>query len=304
MQRKQLITIIGPTAVGKTALGIAFAKAYQTEILSCDSRQFFKEMTIGTAVPSREELEAAPHHFIQNLSIHQEYSVGEFERDAIQLLNQLFEKHDVVIMVGGSALYEKAITHGLDDFPEIPESINQELEQELEKEGLERLVEELQKVDPEYAATVDVSNPRRILRALGIYRSSGKPFSNFRTSTSKKRNFEVVKIGLEAPREELYERINDRVDLMLKAGLLEEARELLPHKNLTALKTVGYQELFPYLEYNYSLEEGIRLVKRNSRRFAKRQMTWYRKDPSVTWFSYKTRPTEIVKRVQENFMES
>ncbi|BAO55891.1 tRNA (adenosine(37)-N6)-dimethylallyltransferase MiaA [Nonlabens marinus] len=304
MQRKRLITIIGPTAVGKTALGIAFSKAYQTEIISCDSRQFFKEMTIGTAVPSTEELEAAPHHFIQNLSIHQDYSVGDFERDAIELLDQLFKKHDEVIMVGGSALYEKAITHGLDDFPEVPEAIEQQLEKELNQDGLDALVEELRKVDHEYAAKVDISNPRRILRALSIYRSSGETFSSFRTSTSKKRSFEVIKIGLEAPREELYARINHRVDVMLKAGLLEEVRELLPYKELTALKTVGYQELFPYLEYNYSLEEGIRLIKRNSRRFAKRQMTWYRKDPSVTWFSYKTRHTEIVKRVQEKFMES
>jgi len=304
MPHKRLITIIGPTAVGKTALGIAFAKAYQTEILSCDSRQFYQEMTIGTAVPSTEELAEAPHHFIQNISVKDAYSVGDFEKDALQLLNNLFEKHDIVIMVGGSALYEKAVTHGLDDFPEVPTYIDEQLDQELRSKGLPALVTELEQVDPDYFKEVDTANPRRILRALGIYRTSGRPFSSFRTSNSKKRNFEVIKVGLEAPREELYERINQRVDQMIDSGLLEEVRKLEKHKNLPSLKTVGYQELFPYLKGDYELEEGIRLIKRNSRRFAKRQMTWYRKDSSVHWFSYKTHHTEIVRQVQELFMES
>lgn len=304
MSRKKLITIVGPTAVGKTALSIAFAKAYQTEIISCDSRQFYKEMSIGTAVPSTEELAAAKHHFIQNISILQPYSVGDFERDVLPLIHDLFQKNEVVIMVGGSALYEKAVTHGLDDFPEVPESVNQKLEEELDAKGLAALVAELKEVDPDYYESVDQANPRRILRALGIYRSSGKAFSSFRTSSSKVREFEVIKVGLEAPREELYERINSRVDAMLNAGLLHEAKSLFEERHLPALKTVGYQELFPHFNGEYDLEEAIRLIKRNSRRFAKRQMTWYRKDPTVHWFSYKTSHTEIVRQVQESFMES
>ncbi|WP_317174205.1 tRNA (adenosine(37)-N6)-dimethylallyltransferase MiaA [Nonlabens antarcticus] len=301
---KKLITIIGPTAIGKTSLSIAFAKAYNTHIISCDSRQFYKEMSIGTAVPTTFELSQAPHHFIQNMSVEQSYSVGDFEKDAISLLDELFKNHDVIIMVGGSALYEKAVTHGLDDFPEVSESVNSELELQLESLGLPFLVAELQQVDPEYFKEVDQSNPRRILRALGIYRSSGRPFSSFRSSQSKSRKFEVVKVGLEASREELYDRINKRVDDMLERGLVQEAEKLKDFKELPSLKTVGYQELFPYFDGAYDLEEAIRLTKRNSRRFAKRQMTWYRKDSSVHWFSYKTSHTKIVQQVQELFMES
>ncbi len=304
MSRKKLITIVGPTAVGKTSLSIAFAKAYQTHILSCDSRQFFKEMTIGTAAPTTKELSEVPHHFIQNLSVHQEYSVGDFERDAIELLEELFEQNEVVIMAGGSALYEKAITHGLDYFPEIPEVVNQQLEEELSNKGLAHLVRELSQVDPIYFGEVDRENPRRIIRALAVYRTTGNPFSSYRSNQSKQRTFDVVKIGLEAPREELYDRINTRVDEMLEAGLLEEVKLLTDHQELNALKTVGYQEIFPYLSGEYDLDEAVRLVKRNSRRFAKRQLTWYRKDEDVHWFSYKTSHTEIVRQVQELFMES
>jgi tRNA dimethylallyltransferase len=304
MTRKKLITIIGPTAIGKTALSIAFAKAYKTEILSCDSRQFYKEMILGTAVPSTLELSEAPHHFIHNMSVTQPYSVGDFERDAMEVLDELFQSHDVVIMVGGSALYEKAVTHGLDDFPEITEQIKLDLESQLETQGLEDLLTELEACDPDYFKEVDQANPRRILRALGVYRSSGKPFSGFRTSSSKTRDFEIVKVGLEAPRDELYARINDRVDTMIHQGLIEEAKHLTEFKELPSLKTVGYQELFPYFNTEYSLEEAIRLIKRNSRRFAKRQMTWYRKDSSVKWYSYKTSHTTIVQLVEESFMES
>ncbi|SCY13274.1 tRNA dimethylallyltransferase [Nonlabens sp. Hel1_33_55] len=304
MISKKLITIVGPTAVGKTALSIAFAKAYKTHIVSCDSRQFFKEMAVGTAVPEPEELEAAPHHFIQNLSIHDDYSVGDFERDAISLLEDLFETNDVIIMVGGSALYEKSITQGLDEFPEVPVEILDSLNEEFEQKGLKKLVEQLQKVDPEYATKADLENSRRVIRALSVYRASGKTYSSFLGKKKKTRNFEVIKVGLEAPRPVLYERINQRVDLMMKNGLLDEAKKLLTYQHLTPLKTVGYQELFPYLEGKYDLEEAVRLIKRNSRRFAKRQLTWYRKDPDVNWFSYNTSHTEIVRRVEELFMDS
>ncbi|KQC33248.1 tRNA delta(2)-isopentenylpyrophosphate transferase [Nonlabens sp. YIK11] len=299
MSTKKLITIIGPTAVGKTALSIAFAKAYKTNIISCDSRQFFKEMTIGTAVPEPEELAAAPHHFIQNLSIHDSYSVGDFERDALSTLADLFATNDVVIMVGGSALYEKAVTHGLDEFPDVPDEVIDTLNKELEQDGLEKLVTELKEIDPEYALTADLENPRRVIRALSVYRESGETYSSFLGRKNTERDFEIIKIGLEAPRPTLYDRINRRVDVMLENGLLEEAKELLLYKDLTPLKTVGYQELFPYFEGDYDLDEAIRLIKRNSRRFAKRQMTWYRKDPEVHWFSYNTSHTEIVRRVEE-----
>jgi tRNA dimethylallyltransferase len=221
----------------------------------------------------------------------------------MELLDQLFQTHDVVIMVGGSALYEKAVTHGLDDFPETSDQIKLALELQLETQGLEILLAELKVCDAEYFKEVDQANSRRILRALGIYRSSGKPFSSFRTSSKKTRGFEIVKVGLEAPREELYSRINDRVDIMIDQGLIEEAENLTKFKELPSLKTVGYQELFPYFNAEYSLEEAIRLIKRNSRRFAKRQMTWYRKDSSVQWYSYKTSHTDIVQLVEESFME-
>lgn len=304
MSRKKLITIIGPTAVGKTALSIAFAKAYHTEILSCDSRQFYKEMTIGTAVPEKSELTAAKHHFIQNLSIHDSYSVGQFEKDAQEKLELLFKKHDVIIMVGGSALYEKAVTTGLDEFPEVPSEILESLNTEFETNGLTDLVLELKSVDPEYALKVDLDNARRIIRSLAIYRACGQPYSSFLGKVKESKDFDIVKIGLEAPREELYERINNRVDAMVQRGLIAEATLLHPFKDLNPLKTVGYQELFPFFEGAYSLEEAIRLIKRNSRRFAKRQLTWYRKDPTVKWFSYKTSHTEIVRQVKELFTDS
>ncbi|MBF4984182.1 tRNA (adenosine(37)-N6)-dimethylallyltransferase MiaA [Nonlabens mediterrranea] len=304
MTKKNLIVIVGPTAVGKTSLSIAFAKAYQTEIISCDSRQFFKEMTVGTAVPSKEELAEAPHHFIQNLSIHDSYSVGDFERDAVSLIEKLFLSHDTIIMVGGSALYEKAVTHGLDPLPEVPEDIDNAIEALYKENGIEVLQMELKEKDPVYYNQVDLQNPRRLMRALGICRATGNTFTEYRSGDKQQRDFNIIKVGLEAPREELYARINKRVDVMLEQGLLNEAKALLPYQHLTSLKTVGYQELMGVFENNYDLNEGIRLVKRNSRRFAKRQMTWYRKDTSVNWFHYKTRHTDIVQRVSEKLMES
>ena len=260
-------------------------------------------MTIGTAVPEKEELAAAPHHFIQNRSIHDNYSVGDFERDVLQLLPELFEQNDIVIMVGGSALYEKAVTHGLDDLPNVPATVHEQIKLEFEINGISWLQEEVQKIDPEYFETVDIHNSHRLIRALGIFRVSGKKMNELRTGKAKERNFNIVKIGLTAEREELYERINKRVDIMMDRGLEKEARELYNYRNLNALQTVGYKEFFEYFNGSYSIEEAVRLIKRNTRRFAKRQLTWYRKDPSVNWFHYKTRHTEIVQRVSEKLMD-
>ena len=303
MTKKTLLCIVGPTGIGKTALSIAFAKAYNTSIISSDSRQFYKEMTIGTAVPEKEELEAAPHYFIQDRSIHEDYSVGDFERDVMKKLPELFKKNDLVIMVGGSALYEKAVTHGLDVLPDVPLEIQEELKKQLEVNGILWLQEELKKNDPEYFETVDIHNAHRLLRAVGVFRASGKKMSELRTGKAQERNFTILKIGLEADREDLYERINHRVDLMLERGLEKEAQQLIDHKELNALQTVGYKELFDYFEGNCDFTEAVRLIKRNTRRFAKRQLTWYRKDESVSWYHYKTRHTEIVQRVSEKLMD-
>lgn len=297
--KKTLIVIVGPTAIGKTALGIAFAKAYNTSIISCDSRQFYKEMTIGTAVPSLIEQAQAKHHFIHNKSIHDSINAGDFEQEAIALLKQLFEKRKVVVMAGGSALYEKAITHGLDDLPEIPAAVKQEIQQEFDSKGLKWLQEEVERIDPVFYASVDQQNPRRLIRALEMYKATNQLMSELQQKTAKTRDFTIIKVGLTAERETLYDRINQRVDLMLDRGLLEEAKSLEPYQNLPALLTVGYQELFPYFKGAYNYEEAVRLIKRNTRRFAKRQMTWYRKDSDVNWFPFQTRHTEIVQRVNE-----
>jgi tRNA dimethylallyltransferase len=303
MNKKTLLCIVGPTGIGKTALSIAFAKAYQTSIISSDSRQFYKEMTIGTAVPEKEELEAAPHYFIQDRSIHEDYSVGDFERDVMKILPVLFENNDLVIMVGGSALYEKAVTYGLDDLPVVPTDIQEELKSALKINGLIWLQKELKKNDPAYFETVDICNSHRLLRAIGIFRASGKKMNELRSGIAQSRNFKIIKIGLEADRDDLYDRINKRVDLMLARGLEEEVQLLNDHKTLNALQTVGYKEFFEYFTGAYDYNEAVRLIKRNTRRFAKRQLTWYRKDKNVTWFHYKTRHTEIVQRVSENLME-
>lgn len=282
---KSLIIITGPTAIGKTGLAVFIAKQLQTEIISFDSRQFYKEMKIGTAVPTNEELAEVPHHFIQNLSIHDEYSVGDFERDALQKIEELFQKHDTIIMVGGSGLYEKAVTEGLDVFPEVDASIREELISEFNEFGIERLQEELKVSDPEYFEKADIQNAHRIIRALEICRGTGKTFSSFRQNNLQPRNFNVIKIGLELPRHEIYERINQRVDLMMNSGLLDEVKSLYKFKNLNSLQTVGYRELFDYLDEKISLEFAIEEIKKNTRRYAKRQLTWYRKDENIKWFS-------------------
>mgnify|MGYP000353093880 FL=1 len=273
-----LIVLSGPTASGKTRLAIQLAQHYDTVIVSADSRQFFREMTIGTAKPDAEELAAARHYFINSHSIETNYSVGQYETEALELLQELFTKHEVVILTGGSGLYLKAVCEGLDTFPEVPKAVQAGVEADFRAHGLAYLQEALKAADPDYYDEVDLDNPHRLIRALSVYRSSGKPFSRFRQKAAGQRPFHPIYLQLQWPRATLYERINQRVDLMLKAGLLEEARSLFPKRHLTALQTVGYQELFDYFSQQTALEEAVELIKRNSRRYAKRQMTWFRRD--------------------------
>lgn len=298
-KRTLLICIVGPTAIGKTALSIELAKSFNTEIISADSRQFYREMNIGTAVPSKVELKSAPHHFIQNKSITDNYSVGDFERDAIQLLEKLFKKHQVVIMVGGSGLYVDAVVKGLDNFPEVAEEIRDQLNQDFKEKGVEFLQKELKKVDPTYFDEVDINNPQRVIRALEIYRSSGKPFSSFRKKNKARRDFETLYIGLHAERPIIYERINKRVEIMIQDGLVNEAEKLKEFKELNALQTVGYRELFDYFEGKLSLEEAISEIKKNTRRFSKRQQTWFKKNPNIHWFNFETNPSEIIDFIKK-----
>lgn len=283
--KKYLIVIGGATATGKTSLSIRLAQHFNTEILSCDSRQFYREMTIGTAKPDSEELAAAKHHFIDSLSIEEPYTVGDFEQDALQLLEKLFEKTDILILVGGSGLFIRALCEGLDEFPDVPKSVRDELDNLFKEKGIEVLQNELKECDPEYYNQVDLQNPVRLIRALSICRVSGRPFSEFRKQKKEPRFFEPIYILAEIDRALLYDKINRRVDLMLKNGLLEEARSLYPKKHLNALQTVGYQEFFEHFDGKISQEEAIELVKRNSRRYAKRQMTWFRKNDHWKGFS-------------------
>jgi len=287
-----LIVIGGATATGKTGLSIQLAQNYDAEILSCDSRQFYKEMTIGTAKPTLEELAAAPHHFIDSLSVDQNYNVGDYERDAIPLLDRLFLKKNIAIVVGGSGLFIRALCEGLDEYPTIPEQVKNEVQDLFDTQGLNALQDELKNSDPEYFYKVDQQNPVRLMRALNVIRTSGKTFTSFQNQKKAERNFYPIYINLKIDREKLYEKINLRVDLMLEAGLVEEARALFPKKENNALQTVGYQELMKYFENKISLEEAIELIKRNSRRYAKRQMTWFRKDEH--WREFEANESEKI----------
>lgn len=281
---KTLIVIVGPTAVGKTSTAIEVAKYFRTEIVSADSRQLFKEMRIGTAVPESEELAAVPHHFIQTLSIKDYYSSYEYEQDVLSLLEQLFFKHDVVVLTGGSMLYIDAVCKGIDDIPTISESVREQVEEDYKNKGLEYLQQILKELDPVFYEQVDLQNPKRLLHAVEVCVESGKTYSSFRRNKPKKRFFDIVKIGLDRDRENLYNRINKRVDLMLSEGLEDEVLELYLFKGLNALKTVGYKELFGYFDKDYNKEEAIRLLKRNSRHYAKRQLSWFRRDEDIKWF--------------------
>jgi len=257
-------------------------------------------MNIGTAVPSSEELAAAPHHFIQNRSVFEDYSVGDYERDAISLLDKLFKKHQVVVMVGGSGLYVDAVVKGLDKFPEVPEEIKTQLIKEFETTGLEPLQNELKEKDPKYYEKVDLQNQHRIIRALGVCRAQELPYSSFLRAENTARNFETLYIGLTAERQLIYDRINQRVGLMIEEGLLEEAKKLFEHKSLNALQTVGYRELFSYFDGNFSKEQAIEEIKKNTRRFAKRQGTWFRKNEAINWFDYKTEVSEVINLIENH----
>ncbi|TFF36882.1 tRNA (adenosine(37)-N6)-dimethylallyltransferase MiaA [Mucilaginibacter psychrotolerans] len=282
-----LIVIAGPTASGKTAAAIQLAQHFNTAVVSADSRQFFREMSIGTAKPTAEELAAAPHYFINSHSITERFSVGDFEREGLALLEQLFQDHPVVILAGGSGLYIKAICEGFDDLPVADATIRDSLNYELAEKGIEVLQERLKLVDPVYYNEVDISNPQRVIRALEVYESSGQPFSSYRTAKTNKRTFNIIKLGLDMPREVLYDRINRRVDMMVADGLVEEVEALLPYRHLNALNTVGYSEIFDYLDGDTDWSDSIAQIKQNTRRFAKRQMTWFRKDKDIVWVDAK-----------------
>jgi tRNA dimethylallyltransferase len=280
--KKKLVVVLGPTAIGKTALAVGLAQHFQTEIISADSRQFFTELNIGVARPSLEELSAIPHHFINFISIQEHYSAGMFEADALQLLHQLFQQHDTVICCGGSMLYIDALLYGLDDLPS-DKTIREQLQKTLETDGLEALVNQLHELDAEYYQTVDRQNPHRVLRALEVCLASGKKYSELRKASKAQRPFETIKIGLTSERTWLYERINKRVDIMFEQGLLEEVESVLPYQHLNALNTVGYKELFDHLNGKCSAAEAKELIKQHTRNFAKRQLTWWRRDNSIQW---------------------
>jgi tRNA dimethylallyltransferase len=303
-----LITIIGPTAIGKTSLSIALAQHFGCDIISCDSRQFFKEMKIGTAVPSEDELAAAPHHFIQNKSIFESYSVGDFEQEALAKLDELFQKNNVQIMVGGSGLYVDAVLKGFDEFPEIDPSVRAEINKKYDAFGIDYLQEQLQMLDSGYFQKLQtenpqtLQNPQRMKRFVEVCIGSGKPYSSFIGKRKNIRNFTPILIGLEADREIMYDRINQRVDLMLNEGLLAEVEALYPNKQLNALQTVGYRELFDYFDSNIKdsrlLENAIEQIKMNTRRFAKRQMTWFKRTENVSWFDFLTDRDEILSIIK------
>ena len=295
---KTLIVVVGPTAIGKTALSIVLAQHFATEIISADSRQFFKEMEIGTAKPSAEELSAATHHFINSHHIDTLFSIGDFESEVLQLAEKLFENHQTLVMVGGSGLYVDAVCNGLDQLPDTDLSVREELNTLLTTHGIAEIRRQLEQADPGYYAKVDRFNPQRMIRGLEFFLSTGEKFSAYMTNNRKSRPFKIVKIGLNTDRAILYERINNRVDLMMNNGLLEEVKQLTPYRDLNALKTVGYTELFNYLEGIITLDEAVDKIKQNTRRFAKRQLTWFRKDDQIHWFE----PNEDLAVI--NYLES
>ena len=283
LKQKYLVVVVGPTAIGKTSTAIQLANHFNTEIISADSRQFFKEMSIGTAKPTTIELSQAKHHFVDFLSIQDRYSAGQFEKDAITKIEELFREKDVVIVAGGSGLYVDAITKGIDNIPSDL-NIRKELNQQLEEEGIEALQSKLKELDPKHFSNSEIQNPQRLIRALEVCLTSGRTYSSFRNNQPKERSFTTIKIGLTADREIIYERINKRVDIMIHQGLIEEATSLYKSKDLNALNTVGYKELFKWLNKEITKEEAIELIKKNTRNFAKRQLTWFRKDAHTKWF--------------------
>ncbi|MEX0996405.1 MAG: tRNA (adenosine(37)-N6)-dimethylallyltransferase MiaA [Flavobacteriaceae bacterium] len=297
-QEKYLIAVVGPTAIGKTATSIALARFFNSEIISADARQLYKELLIGTAVPSPSQLAEVPHHFIHHISIERAYSVGDYEKEAVHLIEELFKEKDKLFLVGGSGLYVDAVVKGLDDFPLVAQKIREELQKVFLESGITTLQNKLQKLDPEYFEIVDKNNAHRLIRALEVCMGSGKPYSSFLRKKSINRNFKVLKIGLKADRTILYERINKRVDLMMEAGLLNEAKKLFDKRHLNALQTVGYKELFSFFNEEIALEEAVEEIKKNSRRYAKRQLTWLRKDEEIKWFDYDEDVSQIIEYIK------
>ncbi|WP_337965187.1 tRNA (adenosine(37)-N6)-dimethylallyltransferase MiaA [uncultured Flavobacterium sp.] len=301
---KYLITIVGPTAIGKTALSIALAQHFKCEIISCDSRQFFKEITIGTAVPNQEELQAAKHHFIQNKSIFENYTVGDYEKEALIKLEELFQNNDFAILIGGSGLYVDAILKGFDEFPEIDPAIRSQVNSNYDNFGIEYLQEQLQLLDPDYYQKITeensqtLQNPQRMMRFVEVCIGSQKPYSSFLNQKKNNRNFAPILIGLDAERSTIYNRINQRVDIMINEGLLQEAEALYPNKALNALQTVGYRELFSYFDGDFTLPFAIEEIKKNTRRFSKRQLTWFKRNENTKWFDYATDRKEIINYIE------
>lgn len=307
---KYLITIVGPTAIGKTALSIALAQHFKCEIVSCDSRQFFKEMTIGTAVPNPEELNSAKHHFIQNKSIFENYTVGDYEKEALAKIEELFQNNDFVILIGGSGLYVDAILKGFDEFPEINPEVRAEVNSNYEKFGITYLQQQLQDLDPVYYQKIEtenpqtLQNPQRMMRFTEVCIGTGKAYSSFLNQKKNNRDFTPVLIGLDAEREVIYNRINQRVDIMMNEGLLEEAKTLYPNKELNALQTVGYRELFSYFDREFTLPFAIDEIKKNTRRFSKRQLTWFKRNESTKWFDYATDRKQIIDYIENILNQS
>ena len=280
---RRVVLILGPTAVGKTDYSIELAHHFGSPIISCDSRQLFREMSIGTAVPSKEQLSRVKHYFIHSHSVEQYYTAGKYEIEALALVDELFRSNETLVMTGGSGLYIDAFCKGLDDFPKVDQELRKSLTARLKREGVESLQKELKTVDPESYYSIDISNGQRVIRALEVTIGTGRKFSSFKTGSTRKREFEILKIGLTRPRAELYDRIDRRVDVMMEAGLVEEVRSLVQYRDMPALKTVGYKEIFDYLDGNSSLEEAVRLIKRNTRHYAKRQLTYWGRDEEIKW---------------------
>jgi len=289
MPQKTCIVIVGPTAVGKTSLAISLAQYFNTEIISADSRQCYRELNIGVATPSAQQLQQVKHYFIQSHSVHEEVNAAVFENYALDSIKNIFQDHDIAIVTGGTGLYVKAFCEGLDEIPEVDENIRSKIIQQFEENGLSWLQEEVSVNDPLYYSAGEIQNPQRLMRALEVLLSTGRSIRSFQRQQPQERDFRIIKTGLELPREQLYQNINHRVDEMMKQGLLDEVKGLTPLRQLNALQTVGYSELFKFLDNNISLDEAIEEIRKNTRHYAKRQMTWFRKDPSIKWFL----PTEF-----------
>ena len=296
---KKLFIILGPTASGKTALSIELAKKLNTEIISCDSRQFYKELKIGAAPPSKEQLQKIKHHFIQHLSIKENYNIGRFEEDSIKKISSLFKIYDNLILVGGSGLYIDAVCNGLDNIPQTPKEIRDRINNEFSEKGINWLQEKVKKIDLDFYQKSDISNPQRLKRCLEVYQNTGEKISSFYKKERRKRDFKIIKIGISIEREKLYNRINQRVDQMIKNGLIDEAKKLFQHQKLNALNTVGYKELFDFFDNKIDIETAVEDIKKNSRRLSKRQMTWFKRDKQINWFKI-NKENEIIKFILES----